>query len=62
MADETTAQQLMDGWAGYGKCPEYDEDDEHQISVTQQITVNNGQPVISLSAQCTCGWSEMRTI
>ncbi len=57
-----TADELQTGWSGT-KCPEYDgDDDKHQISVSQQITVLDGLPAIQLMGQCTCGWSEQTTI
>lgn len=63
MADVNTASQLQDGWSG-SQCPDYDgDDDEHEmILVDQQIQVVNGEPVIRLTAQCTCGWSDEKII
>ena len=56
------ADELQTGWSGT-KCPDYDgNDDEHQVSVSQQITVVDGHPAIELLAQCVCGWSEQTTI
>lgn len=60
---EIADTQLEEKWDGF-KCPEYDGDDEEhdKIYVSQQLNVTRGEPVIKLTAECTCGWSEQRTI